>query len=181
MSSVVSSIERAINTLNEWVGRIVGLAIVGVVLVILRKIIARGVFNAPSVWADESMTYLAGMSYVLAGGYTLLHRRHVIVDLVYQRLNLRQRFVLDACTFVLFALYMGTLIWFGWSFAWNSFLDSETTGTLWSPPIWPIKFTIPIAGVLLLLQGIANLIEDYRVASGKPAEITEQPTGASEL
>jgi TRAP-type mannitol/chloroaromatic compound transport system permease small subunit len=150
-------------------------------LVILREIIARGVFNAPSVWADETMTYLAGMGYVLAGGYTLLHRRHVIVDLVYQKLNARQRLVADALMFVLFFLYVGTLIWFGLTFAWDSFENSETTGTLWSPPIWPIKFMIPIAGLLLLVQGIANLIEDYRVAAGAPPEIPEQPTGASEL
>ena len=84
-------------------------------------------------------------------------------------------------TFVLFFLYVGTLIWFGFSFAWESFENAETTGTLWSPPIWPIKFTIPIAGVLLLLQSIANLIDDYRVASGEPSEIPEKPTGGSEL
>lgn len=173
--------ERAVNALNEWVGRIVGFAIVGVVLVIVREIVARGAFNAPSLWADETMTYLAGMSYVLAGGYTLLHRRHVIVDLVYQGLSPRRRLVVDAVTFVLFVLYMGTLIWFGWSFAWGSFTDAETTGTLWNPPIWPVKFTIPIAGLLLLLQGIANLIEDYRVATGQPPEIEEQPAAASEL
>jgi TRAP-type mannitol/chloroaromatic compound transport system permease small subunit len=89
--------------------------------------------------------------------------------------------VADVLTFVLFALYTGTLIWFGWTFAWDSFENSESTGTLWSPPIWPIKFTIPIAGMLLLLQGIANLIEDYRVVAGAPPEIDETPTGRSEI
>jgi TRAP-type mannitol/chloroaromatic compound transport system permease small subunit len=173
--------ERCINALNEWVGRIVGFAIVAVVLVIIREIVARGVFNAPSVWTDETMTYLAGMGYVLAGGYTMLHRKHVIVDLVYDMLTPRKRFVADALTFVLFFAYMGTLIWFGWSFAWESFEQSETTGTLWSPIIWPVKFMIPLGGLLLLLQGIANLIEDYRVARGAAPRIPEQPTGASEL
>lgn len=173
MKSQPGRFERAINSLNEWVGRVVGFAILGVVLVILREIVARGVFNSPSVWADETMTYLAGMGYVLAGGYTLRHRRHVIVDLVYDRFSPRRRLVADAATFVLFALYTGTLIWFGLKFASTSFEGAETTGTLWSPPIWPIKFTIPIAGVLLLLQAIANLVADYREAK---ADIESAPT-----
>lgn len=154
--------ERSVNLLNEWVGRLVGFAILGVVVVILREIIARHVFNAPSLWADETMTYLAGMCYVLAGGYTLRHRRHVIVDLLYAGWSPQRRLAADMFTFVLFALYAGTLIWFGWKFAWPSFVGSETTGTLWSPPIWPIKFCIPIAGLLLLLQAIANLLHDRR-------------------
>lgn len=154
--------ESAVDRLNEWVGRIVGFAIVAVVLIIVREIVARGVFNAPSLWADESMTYLAGMGYVLGGGYTLLHRKHVIVDLVYEHLSARSRLVMDCLTFVLFALYMGTLIWFGWKFAWASFGQSETSGTLWSPPVWPVKFMIPASGALLLLQGIANLLRDFK-------------------
>ena len=44
--------------------------------------------------------------------------------------------------------------------AWNSFLQSEGTGTPWNPPIWPVKMAIPIAGLLLLLQGIVNLLRD---------------------
>jgi TRAP-type mannitol/chloroaromatic compound transport system permease small subunit len=162
--------ERAVNSLNEWVGRLVGFAILGVVFVILREIIARDVFNAPSVWADETMTYLAGMGYVLAGGYTLRHRRHVIVDLLYADWSPRRRLVADAFTFVVFALYACTLIWFGWKFAWPSYVGGETTGTLWSPMIWPIKFTIPIAGTLLLLQAIANLLEDIRAVGSAPPD-----------
>jgi TRAP-type mannitol/chloroaromatic compound transport system permease small subunit len=47
---------------------------------------------------------------------------------------------------------------------WTSFTQSEGTGTPWNPPIWPVKLAIPIAGALLLLQGIANLLRDLGVA-----------------
>jgi TRAP-type mannitol/chloroaromatic compound transport system permease small subunit len=110
----------------------------------------------------ERTVYLTAVAYLMAGGYTLLHRRHVIVDIVYAGLSRPARLYLDLLTFILFALYMGALIWFGWHFAWTSFQQGETTGTLWSPPIWPVKFAIPFAGALLLLQGLANLIRDVR-------------------
>jgi TRAP-type mannitol/chloroaromatic compound transport system permease small subunit len=135
---------RFVGHVNEWVGRIAGLLIVAVVLIILKEVIGRGVFNAPSLWADESMTYLAGMAYALGGGFTLLHRKHVIVDLVYQPIadrggNLKK--IVDIIAFGLFSIYCLTLI-----------------------------FAIPIAGALLLLQGLANLLVDLGLAPNPAAE-----------
>src|SRR5262245_60277926 len=75
---------RVIGRVNETVGRLAGLLIVGVVIIIVREVIARDAFHAPSLWADESMTFLAGLAYALGGGYTLLHRGHVLVDIVYE-------------------------------------------------------------------------------------------------
>jgi len=62
-----------------------------VVLIIAREVIARSVFHSPALWADESMTYIAGFVYVLGGGYALLYRRHVAVDIVYERFGWRGR------------------------------------------------------------------------------------------
>ena len=47
---------------------------------------------------------------------------------------------------------------------WTSFQQSEGTGTPWNPPIWPVKLAIPAAALLLLLQGIANLLRDIGAA-----------------
>lgn len=158
---------RAVGVANDWVGRVTGLLIVAVVLIILREVIGRSVFHAPSLWADESMTYLAGLAYVLGGGYALLHRKHVLVDLVYQPVKDRGgilRAAFDIAGFALFALYCMTLIWFGWEMGTTSFAQHEGSGTLWNPPIWPLKLAIPLAGSLLLLQGLANLLVDLGLA-----------------
>jgi TRAP-type mannitol/chloroaromatic compound transport system permease small subunit len=166
---------RWVGYVNEWVGRISGLLIVAVVLIILKEVISRGVFNAPSLWADESMTYLAGMAYALGGGFTLLHRKHVIVDLVYQPIANRGgslRKIVDTVAFLLFAIYCITLIWFGWDLARLSIEQNEGSGTLWNPALWPVKLTIPIAGALLLLQGFANLLVDLGLSVNPVSEQT---------
>ena len=106
------------------------------------------------------------MAYLLAGGYALLHRRHVRIDVIYEALSPRMRARLDAFTFVFFVAYMLTLIWYGGVDAWNSFQIGETTSTPWNPVIWPVKAAIPAAGLLLLLQGISNLIRDLGWAPG---------------
>jgi TRAP-type mannitol/chloroaromatic compound transport system permease small subunit len=156
----MQSFIRTVGRMNEWVGRLAGLLILAVVAIILREVIARSFFSSPSLWADESMTYLASFAYVLGGGYTLLNRGHVRVDMVYERLGLKGKRVSDLIAFVLFSLYCFTLIWYGSDLAITSFEQSESSGTLWNPLVWPVKFAIPIAGVLLYLQGVANLLQD---------------------
>jgi TRAP-type mannitol/chloroaromatic compound transport system permease small subunit len=162
-----------VGRLNEWVGRIAGLLIVGVVLIILREVIARTFFNAPSIWADESMTYLAGLAYALGGGYTLLHRKHVLVDIVYQPIAARGgalKTIFDVVSFLLFALYCLVLVWYGMKLGLESIDQHEGSGTLWNPAIWPLKLAIPVAGTLLLLQGIANLMVDLGLAKAPDTE-----------
>lgn len=164
---------RTVGRVNEWVGRVAGLLIVGVVLVILREVVARGVFDAPSLWADESITYLAAFAYVLGGGYALRHRKHVLVDLVYQPVARRGgalKAAFDIVAFALFAAYCLALIWFGWHLGYTSMLQHEGSGTLWNPAIWPVKLAIPLAGLLLLLQGIANVLVDLGLADPDLAE-----------
>ena len=59
---------------------------------------------------------------------------------------------------------VGGLLWVGTTMGWTSFQQSEGTGTPWNPPIWPVKLAIPLAALLLLLQGLSNLLRDSGVA-----------------
>ena len=155
-----------IDRLNEWAGLFWGFTIIAVTLAVLYEVVARTVFGAPTDWGNETTIYLSAMAYLLAGGYGLLHRRHVRIDVIYEALSPRTRARLDAFTFVFFVAYMLTLVWYGGVDAWNSFQIGETTSTPWNPVIWPVKAAIPAAGLLLLLQGISNLIRDLGLAPG---------------
>ena len=155
-----------IDRLNEWAGLFWGFTIIAVTLAVLYEVVARTVFGAPTSWGNETTIYLSAMAYLLAGGYALLHRRHVRIDVIYEALSPRMRARLDAFTFVFFVAYMLTLIGYGGIDAWNSFSIGETTSTPWNPVIWPVKAAIPAAGLLLLLQGISNLIRDLGLAPG---------------
>ena len=155
-----------IDRLNEWAGLFWGFTIIAVTLAVLYEVVARTVFGVPTSWGNETTIYLSAMAYLLAGGYALLHRRHVRIDVIYEALSPRTRARLDAFTFVFFVAYMLTLVWYGGVDAWNSFQIGETTSTPWNPAIWPVKAAIPAAGLLLLLQGISNLIRDLGWAPG---------------
>jgi TRAP-type mannitol/chloroaromatic compound transport system permease small subunit len=160
----------AIDALNAWTGLVCGFAIAVVTGVVIWEVVARGAFAHPTVWANETTVYLSAVAYLLVGGYALLHRRHVRIDVIYETLAPRTRAKLDLFTFAFFLLYAGTLVWIGGEMAWASIQQGESTGTPWNPPIWPVKLAIPVAGLLLLLQGVANLLRDLGIAAPRPPE-----------
>jgi TRAP-type mannitol/chloroaromatic compound transport system permease small subunit len=168
--SVVDRFCDAVDATNAWTGLVCGFAIAVVTGVVIWEVVARGMFASPTVWANETTVYLSAVAYLVVGGYALLHRRHVRIDVIYERLAPRTRAKLDLFTFAFFVLYAGTLVWIGWDMAWASIQQGETTGTPWNPPIWPVKLAIPVAGLLLLLQGTANLLRDLGIATPRPPE-----------
>lgn len=153
-----------VDRVNGWVGRFWALTIFVVTFAVLYEVLMRSAFGRPTLWSNETIVYLSAVAYLIGGGYALAHRRHVRIDLVYGALSARTRAVLDCLTFVFFMLYVGALLWVGFTMGWTSFQQGEGTGTPWNPPIWPVKFAIPLAALLLLLQGIANLLRDVGVA-----------------
>ena len=78
-----------IDRLNEGMGLFWGSMIVLVTAAVLYEVVARTVFGAPTQWGNETTIYLSAMAYLLAGGYALLHRRHVRIDVLYEALSAR--------------------------------------------------------------------------------------------
>jgi TRAP-type mannitol/chloroaromatic compound transport system permease small subunit len=166
---------RVVDRLNAWVGLFWGYAIILVTFAVAFEIVSRSVFHYGTIWANETTIYLSAMAYLLGGGYALQHRRHVSIDFVYILLKPRARRGLDLFAFVFFLGYAGTLTWIGSRMAWTSYLQNEGTGTPWDPIIWPVKMAIPVAGLLLLLQGIVNLLRDFGLASPQTTESAPAP------
>ena len=159
---------RAVDSANEWMGSLWGYSILIVTLAVLYEVVARTLFDRPTIWSNETVIYVSAVAYLLGGAYAHLYHRHVRIDLVYDRLGPRTRARLDLVTFVFFLLYVGALVWTGSQMAWDSFNQGETTGTPWNPLIWPVKLAIPLAGLLLLLQGVANLLREIGLVEKKP-------------
>ena len=164
--SIVRGFIKSITCLNEFIGRAAALLIFVLFAVLLLGVFYRYMLNAPTVWTTELTQFVFGMYGLLSGGYVLAHRGHVNVDLLYSALPLRARAGLDIFTSILFFLFTGALVYFGGQIAWESIQNMETSYSSWNPPVYPFKAMIPIAAVLLLLQGLAKLAEDIVIACG---------------
>jgi TRAP-type mannitol/chloroaromatic compound transport system permease small subunit len=170
---------RRIDQLNEWVGWLLGPIIVFVSAAIVYEVVSRGVFNEATSWVNESVIYGSSAVYLVVGGYALLHRRHVRIDLVLGMISPNAARVLELVTLPFLVVYALALMIAGWDLSWSSFLNSEGTGSPWNPRIWPVKMCIPLAGLLVLLQAFANLFRDLGLASPSAQSPTQSPATES--
>lgn len=162
---------HAVDATNNWVGKITAFVIVILVAEVVVGVIARYAFNHPFIWSQEMACFIYGIYLVLGGGYALLHKSHVNVEIVYGVLPPRWKAIADIFTAPLFFFFATLIVWEGGDMAWNSIAVKEHLATAWHGPIYPFKIFLPIGGFLLLIQGIAKFIRDLSIAtSGKEKE-----------
>ena len=157
---------RGITRFNDSLGRWVSLLLLAIFALLIAEVFFRYVAGAPKVWTGELTQLLFGLYAVLSGGYIMAHGGHVNVDILHSRLSPRRRAILDVFTSFLFLVFVGALLYFGSALAWESMSFWEHSQSAWDPPIWPIKLAIPVGATLLLLQGIAKLLQDIMTVFG---------------
>ena len=164
----LNRIIHAIDRISIASGKILVWWTVAAVVIITFEVTMRYVFNRPTNWGHESMTLIFGMQYILCGEYAHWARAHVRVDVVYQALSPRNKARMDALTSLLFFLYIGVMTYTSWFFSWQSQVIWEHSFTEWAPPLYPVKFTVFLGSLMLLLQGFANFVRDaYFAATGR--------------
>ncbi len=129
-------------------------------IIVFCGVVARYVFNAPSIWIPEMSQFLFGASFMLAGAYTLQKGGHVRIDIFARMMRRRRQAALECFSSIGFWIFNSVLLYKGSQMAMKALQTKETAGTCWDPPIYPIKMVIPIAAALILLQGIAKLARD---------------------
>jgi TRAP-type mannitol/chloroaromatic compound transport system permease small subunit len=159
---------RVITRVNRFIGRWVSLAVLVIFALLLADVVMRYLVGTPTIWTAELATLIFGGYAVIGGGYLLAERGHVNVDIFYGRMRRKQRSLLDVVTWPLFLLFVGVLLWQGWDIASDAIADFERSNSVWKAPLWPTKLLIPVAAILLLLQGVVRLWADIRVLRGLP-------------
>lgn len=162
----MQNLARAITRLNVWIGWIAAWLIVPMFFLLMADVIMRYVVGNAAIWTAEFAQLIFGVYAVIAGGYLLVERAHVNVDIIYGKFSRALKAKVDLATSLLFFLFLGVLIWQGTDMAWDSAAQLETSYSIWNPYIWPVKVAIPIAGVLLLLQGFVRIASDIRTVMG---------------
>jgi len=158
---------HAVDTLNEWVGRIVSPIIIAMLLIGTYEVVARYVFNSPTIWAWEINEHLLCLFLSMAGGYALLLGRHVSVDILYSRLSVRTRAIMNLVTWPIFFLVCIIVIWTGTAAAIEATVKREYVISSLRSPSYPDRWMIPIGTTLLLLQGVVKYLKDIATVRGK--------------
>ena len=157
---------KGVGRLNHFCGNFVAYWSVIAVIVYYYEVIARYVFNSPTNWAHESMFLMFGVQYLIAGGFCLREQAHVRVDVFYTRFSKRAKAAVDLLTSLFFFIFVITLLVTGWTFFMDSFQVREVSFTEWGIQYYPIKLSITVGALLLLLQGLAQLLNDINTLMG---------------
>jgi TRAP-type mannitol/chloroaromatic compound transport system permease small subunit len=149
----------AVDRASTWLGQAFAWLIVLLTALITWEVFSRYVLNNPHDWALDAQIMLYGTLFMMAGAYTLAKNGHVRGDVLYGFFRPRTQGTLDLILYVLFFLPgIVALTWAGWTFANDSLAIRESTFSATPLPLYPFKFGIPIAGAMLLLQGIAEIV-----------------------
>lgn len=149
----------AVDRLSTWLGQLFAWAIVLLTGLISWEVFSRYVLNKPHAWVLDAQIMLYGTLFMMAGAYTLAKNNHVRGDVLYGFFLPRTQAWVDLLLYLVFFLPgIVALTWSGWGFAQESLAIREQTFSAEPLPLYPFKFVIPVAGAMLLLQGMVEIV-----------------------
>lgn len=192
---MLRGLASAVDRLNEWIGRgtwymTLAMVLVGAYTAVMRflsnlaytKAGAEGAFDRVLLLIGETALrlssntvielqwYLFSLVFLLGAAYTLKHDAHVRVDVFYSRLSMRSKAWINIVGTVLFLIPFCVLMcWMSWSTVVDSWVRLEGSPDPGGLPRYPLLTVIPVAFLLLMLQGVAILIREITTLRGQGA------------
>jgi TRAP-type mannitol/chloroaromatic compound transport system permease small subunit len=157
------NVQRFLHTvdgISTWVGKAAAWLIIALMTVVCVEVFKRYILNAPTAWIFDLDNMLYGTLFMLAGAYTLAQNAHVRGDFLYSSRRPRTQAALDLALYIVFFVPgIAALIYAGYDYAGDSWrIGEHSTVTAEGPPVYQFKAMIPVAGVLVMLQGVAEIV-----------------------
>jgi len=169
---------EALEAVNEWTGRLVAWLTLGCVLTCFTVVLLRYVFDVGHPWMQELYVWQHAAVFMAGAGYTMLHRGHVNVDLLYGRLGPRGRAWVDVLGTLFFLFpWLGVLAVTSAPFVLASWDIRETSNTPdGMPAVYLLKSLLWVFCGLLFLQGVALLVRRVALLAGHPLPEADEAT-----
>ena len=157
------TVERFLHTIDgisTWVGKAAAWLIIALMAAVCIEVFKRCLLNAPTAWIFDLDNMLYGSLFMLCGAYTLAQNAHVRGDFLYSSMRPRTQATLDLVLYIVFFLPgIAALIYAGTDYAADSWrINEHSNVTADGPPVYHFKSVIPIAGALVMLQGVAEIV-----------------------
>jgi TRAP-type mannitol/chloroaromatic compound transport system permease small subunit len=149
-----------VDHVSTWCGKATSWLIILLTGVVCVEVFKRYILNAPTAWIFDADNMMYGTLFMMCGAYTLAQDGHVRGDFLYGSMRPRMQATLDLVLYIIFFLPgITALLYAGWDFAHASWIIHEHfNDTADAPPVYHFKTIIPIAGSLVLLQGLAEIV-----------------------
>jgi len=171
--SHLASLARAIDAINERIGRTIAWAALAMVLVQFTVVVMRYVFGIGSILMQESVIYLHAILFLIGSGYTLLHDGHVRLDIFYRDASVRTKALVDLWGSIGLLIPVTVLIWwFSWPYvagSWEVLEGSRETSGIHA--VFLLKTVILVFAALMFVQGISVLARSILTLKGRQQEL----------
>ena len=165
-SRAYSGTIRAIDKITEVVGYVVALLMVPLVLANTIEVFMRYFLRQPTVWAADVTMMSFGTLFMLGAAYALLKGAHVRTDMFWEKFSDRKKGIIDSIALIVFFFPTMAILFFlsfdDFLYAWE--IEERSTLATWQPIIWPLRGVIPLTALLLMLQGISELMKSLWAA-----------------
>jgi TRAP-type mannitol/chloroaromatic compound transport system permease small subunit len=163
VSPTVRGAIHAIEWLASWTGTTVAWLVIPMTIAVTWEVVARHFFRAPTIWAYDVTYMLYGTHFMLGTAYTMKRVGHVRTDMLYHNWSIRRQNIVDLIGHLFFFFpAMLFLLYFGWQEASHAWSIGETSdASPWRPIIYPFKAVIPLTALLMLIQGIGEILKSY--------------------
>ena len=162
------ALSRAIDRLNAFVGKYSIWLIFASTLISALNAVVRKAFDFSSNGFLEVQWYLFAWSFLIAAGYTLLHREHVRIDVVNSRLSKRTQVWIDILGFAFFLTPLCvTILYLSMPVVLQMIESGEMSGNPGGLIRWPVWMAIPVGIRLMMLQGWSELIKRIDFLGGE--------------
>lgn len=155
---------RQIDRLSDWLANVVSYLIFVLMLLVPFEVTMRYIFNSPTVWSKETTQFILCALIAFGGAKTLREGEHVNVDVVYSKFSPRSKAIINLFTYLILFFFLILLTWKSWGVAMRSFAWKESSASAFDPPIWPIKFFIPLGAFFLFLQAVVEYVRNIMMA-----------------
>lgn len=174
------ALSRAIDALNERVGKLSYWLILVAVLISSGNAVVRYSLNMSSNSWLEIQWYLFSAVFLFCAGYTLLHNQHVRIDIVSGRFSKRTQTWIEILGTLFFLLPMAiTILWLSWPVFLDAYHSNEVSTNAGGLTVWPARLMLPVGFLLLVLQGVSELIKRIAFLRGMIPDPSEKDEGPS--
>lgn len=175
------ALSRAIDALTTFVGKAAAWLILASVLVSATNAVVRAFLNVSSNAWLELQWYLFGAAFMLAAAYTLKQNEHIRIDIIYGQFSRARQHWIDLLGHLLFLMPFCLLMtWYFFIYVGTAVRSGEQSANAGGLLIWPGKLMLLLGFILLVLQGISEIIKKIAVMRGiipdpTPHVATHQP------
>lgn len=161
---------NAIDRFTERSGLVFAWLLAPLLAAIAWEVVARYAFDAPTSWAYETIYMLYAAMFMLGAAYALRVGAHIRTDFLWEKWPPRTRAAIESVAY-LACFFPGMVLFLvaGLESTWSSYAIGERSAdTAWLPPLWPLKALVPAAALLLLLQGVSEVLKSVHTWRSAP-------------